>query len=298
MTGDVDDLALFLEIVDSGSITAGARHRNLSLPAASARISALERKHGVQLFYRSRRGTSPTAGGKLLAELARRVLAESRELDRHMAAHSQGSRHEIRMASNNSAMDTLTEFLASALVRFPHTTMIFNEMSSTEAISQVATGAVHIAVVSEPPQTGTCQVRELWADPLVVVGPDTIRTGKADHLNLKEVLRGQLIGLTEGNPLQDLIDHKAFGLGIATSYRVRLPSLSAVCAVASTGAGSAIVPLGTARRAGIPASAITPLGEPWAQRQALLVALDFNALSQPVTTFAEALMRYRTEVIE
>lgn len=303
MARDLRDLALFVDVVDSGSITAGAHHRNLSLPAASSRISALERKYGVELLSRSRRGVSPTAAGEVLAEHARRVLTESHELERRMAAHRRGLRHEIRMASNSSAVDTLTEFLAAALVRFPDTTVVLTEARSTDALGQVARGTVDIAVVSETPQGNECQARELWDDPLVVIGaPAHGVTGggaeKAGGLTLQEVLRSPLIGLTEGNPLQALIEHKAFELGVAASYRVRLPSLGAVCAVASTGAGPAIIPRGTARRLGIPASATLLLAEPWAQRQAMLVARSFTALSQHVAVFAEALMRYRLEISE
>ena len=39
---DLTDLHLFLHTVECGSITAGAQRSNLSLPAASARIRAME----------------------------------------------------------------------------------------------------------------------------------------------------------------------------------------------------------------------------------------------------------------
>ncbi|WP_336714124.1 LysR family transcriptional regulator [Arthrobacter sp. USHLN218] len=303
MAGDLGDLALFVEVIDSGSITAGALRRNLSLPAASTRISALERWHGVELLHRSRRGVSPTAAGEVLAEHARRVLAEARELEQRMAAHSRGLRHEIRLASNSSAVDTLTEFLAAALARFPDTTVVLTETSSNAALGQVAAGTADIAVVSATPQRDRYQTRELWDDRLVVIGAPTPGTnsddgGNASGPHLEEVLRSPLIGLTEGNPLQTLIESQASRLDLVPSYRVRLPSLAAVCAVASTGAGPAIVPSGTARRLGIPASGTLPLNEPWAQRQALLVAREFDALSQPAADFAEALMRYRLEITE
>ena len=52
---DLIDLRLFVNIVQAGNITAGASLSHLSLPAASARIRAIEASLGVELLQRSRR---------------------------------------------------------------------------------------------------------------------------------------------------------------------------------------------------------------------------------------------------
>ena len=77
---------------------------------------------------------------------------------------------------------------------------------------------------------------------------------------------------------------------------VRLPSLAAVCAVAGTGVGRAVVPLGAARRHGVPASGIHPLDEAWARRKALLVARDFAAFDAGTAAFIALLEAYAPAV--
>lgn len=300
MVAELRDLALFVAVVTEGSITAGAHQLDLSLSAASTRISALEREHGLTLLHRGRRGVSPTHAGRVLAEHASRVLAESAELERKLAAHGKGLRYEIRLASNSSAVDTLTEFLAAALARFPQTTVVLSEASSPRAVELVATRAADIAVVSACPAGDGFEAYPLWDDPLVVIGmrPDQLprAEGKRAEVTLADVIRMPIVGLTAGKPLQELIEHKALDLGMTIAYRVRLPSLGAVCAVASTGAAPALVPLGTARRAGLPDSAIVPLADAWATRQAHLVARDFDELPRPVEQFVNALIRYGGEM--
>lgn len=300
MAAELRDLALFVAVVTEGSITAGAHHLGLSLSAASTRISALERDHGLTLLHRGRRGVTPTHAGEVLAEHARRVLAESADLERTLAAHGRGLRYEIRLASNSSAVDTLTEFLAAHLARFPQTTVVLSETSSVHAVELVAARAADLAVVSSRPSGEGLRIHPLWDDRLVVVGmPARSRphpAGARTPVTFADVVRTPIIGLTAGKPLQELIEQQALDVGVTLAYRVRLPSLEAVCAVASTGAAPAIVPLGTARRAGLPDSAILPLTEPWGTRQAHLVARSSEESPAPTRQFVDALIRYRHEV--
>src|SRR5262249_54275786 len=61
---DLRDLELFVAIAEAGSITHGAQHEHLSLPAASARLRAMERAVGTALVVRGRRGGTPAEGAR------------------------------------------------------------------------------------------------------------------------------------------------------------------------------------------------------------------------------------------
>src|ERR1700742_3260629 len=56
MAYDLNDLQLFLQVVDHGSITEGAKRSHMSLASASARVSAMEKALGAPLLTRHRRG--------------------------------------------------------------------------------------------------------------------------------------------------------------------------------------------------------------------------------------------------
>src|SRR5580698_7218689 len=74
----IDDLSLFLWILDLGSVSAAARHLDMSVAVASQRLKRLERELGVRLLHRTTRHLRATAEGATLAEHGR-VLVE--ELD-------------------------------------------------------------------------------------------------------------------------------------------------------------------------------------------------------------------------
>ena len=47
---DLTDLRLFLQVVEAGSITAGAARAGLALASASARVRGMEEQAGIALF--------------------------------------------------------------------------------------------------------------------------------------------------------------------------------------------------------------------------------------------------------
>ena len=63
----LDDIALFLRVVETGSISAAARSLGLSVAVASQRLKRLEQALGVRLLHRTTRRLHPTPEGLSLA---------------------------------------------------------------------------------------------------------------------------------------------------------------------------------------------------------------------------------------
>jgi DNA-binding transcriptional LysR family regulator len=72
----LDDLALFLKVLDLGSITAAARALDLSPAVASQRLARLEKELGVRLLHRTTRKLHPTPEGQALAEQGRGLVED------------------------------------------------------------------------------------------------------------------------------------------------------------------------------------------------------------------------------
>lgn len=71
-----DDIALFLQVLDSGSISAAARHLDISSAVASQRLQRLEAELGVRLLHRTTRRLHPTPEGQVLAQHGRPLIEE------------------------------------------------------------------------------------------------------------------------------------------------------------------------------------------------------------------------------
>ena len=72
----MDDLRLFVAVVDEGSLAAAARRLSVPRPSVSRRLSALERDAGVELIWRNTRHLRPTEIGLAFYERCRRLLEE------------------------------------------------------------------------------------------------------------------------------------------------------------------------------------------------------------------------------
>ncbi|WP_338545595.1 LysR family transcriptional regulator [Pseudomonas benzopyrenica] len=76
-----DDLAFFVRLAGHPSLTAAARELGLSLAAVSKRLSALERRLGVQLIRRTTRRLDLTPEGLRYLEGARPLLTQLEDLE-------------------------------------------------------------------------------------------------------------------------------------------------------------------------------------------------------------------------
>ncbi|WP_280194690.1 LysR family transcriptional regulator, partial [Nocardia farcinica] len=79
-TPDLAVLDLLVSVADTGSLGAAARRHGISQPAASMRISALERRLRLRLLDRGPTGSVLTEAGRVAVEPAREVRAAARSL--------------------------------------------------------------------------------------------------------------------------------------------------------------------------------------------------------------------------
>ena len=170
MRFDLVALKLFCEVVDAGSITAGAERCALALAAASTRIRAMEQSLGAALLTRSRQGVTPTPAGRTLLKHARTLLDQSARLREDLSAYAGGLSGEVRLLANTNA---LTEFLPEALSRFladhPHISVDLEERLSDEIVGLVAEGAADIGLVAGTVEVGALTTYPFRSDRFVVV---------------------------------------------------------------------------------------------------------------------------------
>jgi DNA-binding transcriptional LysR family regulator len=82
----LDELAIFVAILDGGSLAAAARRLRRSPPAVTRALSALEERVGARLLERTTRRSRATEAGRRLADHARQLLAGYGDAVREIAA--------------------------------------------------------------------------------------------------------------------------------------------------------------------------------------------------------------------
>jgi DNA-binding transcriptional LysR family regulator len=95
----IEELAVFLAIVETGSLAGAARQTGRSPPGVTRILNDLETRLGVRLAERTTRRLAPTDAGLRLAEHARRLTAEFEDAMRDAAGEAAAPRGRLRISA-------------------------------------------------------------------------------------------------------------------------------------------------------------------------------------------------------
>ena len=262
---DLTDLRLYLHILDTGNITAGAARSHLSLAAASARIRAMEASLGAEFLERGRRGVTPTPAGKALARHARILLQQAERMQQDLADYAQGVKGQVRLLCNTTAItEYLPEVLADFLRSQPNLDIDLQELPSARITHALREGAADLGIVSD-----------------------------AVEVSFSDALQHDFVGLGADSALAIYLEEQALHSGARMQVRIRADGFDGAMRMVAHGAGLAIVPLAAVQRATLERFKCVTLDEPWARRRLLLCARDFGALPGYAQALLQALSAAR-----
>lgn len=117
------EMEVFVAIVEVGSLAGAARRLNMSPPAVTRAVAALEGRLGARLLSRTTRSLSLTEPGKRFLETARRLLAELDHAEREITgAAATPSGHLTITASVSLGRMALTPIVGEFLATHPRIT--------------------------------------------------------------------------------------------------------------------------------------------------------------------------------
>ncbi|WP_248748538.1 LysR substrate-binding domain-containing protein [Pseudomonas sp. MWU15-20650] len=276
---DLIDLRLYLHILDSGNITAGAARSHLSLAAASARIRAMEASLGIEFLERGRRGVSPTAAGKALAGHARLLLQQAEHLQQDLAEYANGVKGQVRLLCNTTALsEYLPELLADFLREHPNLDIDLQELPSLRITHALRQGSADLGVISDAVDTHGLQTRPFCDDPLVLIMPQEHPLASSS-VSFIDSLQHDYVGLAANSALAVYLEEQALHAGFRLQTRIRADGFDGLIRMVARGAGLGIVPQAALARWPLPHPfKAHPLQEEWACRKLVLCARSFEQL--------------------
>ena len=238
-----DWLRTFIAVYRNGSVTAGARTRGLSQPAASQQLAELSRAVGGAVFARSARGVTPTVRGR---ELYAQVAEPLDRLEAVLAGLDGG---RIRHAAETLRVATTAELfeghvlprLAQMQVRI---TAVFGD--DERVTNLVAVGDADVAITtSPPPRRPHLDTRPLNGSTFALVTassvapttPLTTLAAVADWLSARNWL-----AYSHELPITRRFWASAFGRSFDARLALVAPDLRAVSAAVELGLGTTLLP--------------------------------------------------------
>ncbi|WP_339763274.1 LysR family transcriptional regulator [uncultured Hoeflea sp.] len=148
---DLKQLRNLVLIARYSSFGVTAEKLNVTQPALSKSIRALEESLGVRLLDRGPWGVRPTEYGQRLIQYGELVLSLTEEARNELDAMRGASRGRLRIGAVTTAM---REIVPAAIKRFllaqPEVDVSLNEELSSALYAALLNGAIDIAVMSKP----------------------------------------------------------------------------------------------------------------------------------------------------
>ncbi|MFE6921687.1 LysR family transcriptional regulator [Nocardia sp. NPDC057663] len=240
---DLEVLDLLVSVSELGSLGAAARRHGISQPAASMRISALERRMRVKLLDRGPTGSELTDAGRAVVEHARTVLAAVRDLvddvDRLRAAQAP----RLRIAASKTIADhRIPHWLAALRADHPEVLISLEVENSTQVAALVRDGVADLGFVEGPHPPAGLGSRVLGTDDLVVVvAPDHPWARRTTPVALAELAGTALLWREPGSGTRDTVWDLLSTAATPAGPAAELGSAAAIVAAARTGMAPAVL---------------------------------------------------------
>ena len=201
---DVYELNVFLVAAETENFSEAARHLNLTQPAVSMQIRSLEKKLGVDLFYRSGRTLTLTEPGKALMSMARDMVNHVIQIEEEIESLKGEVVGHLKIGCSTATGKYFLPHLAARFRRrYPAVQMTIFNHSREIVLEELAEGAVQLVVVSAPPVGRDVEYRHFFTDHVVLIVPVNHSWAKQDIISVKElcgtdfILRDQMSGTRE-----------------------------------------------------------------------------------------------------
>ncbi|TWE28708.1 DNA-binding transcriptional LysR family regulator [Prauserella muralis] len=251
------DLDLLLSVASYGSVGKAAQAHSLSQPAASIRISAMERRLGLRLLERSPTGSKLTEEGEMLAKYARNVMQAARELLEFGSASRSSEAKRLRIAGSPAISEHLIpEWLNRSGFSFGEA-RVEVQAGNVDALRQlIRAGHVDLAFIDGWCQAGS-RVQQQFGDDMetryicddrlaVVVGSKHPWSRRQSPVTVKELASAPLVLRERGSGLREFTDELLRTAGVAGSY-VELPSSAAIKQAVATSQRVTVLNISTVR---------------------------------------------------
>ncbi len=231
-------LALFVAVVEHGTMTAASEATGLGQPAISAQVRTLEGHYGTALLERGARGVVPTPAGRLVADYARRTLALVDELKRSVDDLEELTAGRLVIGASSTVGE---QFLPAYLGRFhsayPGVALEVRIGNTDEITTLVTERSLDFAFVGRTPHHPELLTEPIFDDELVAfVAPGDPLT-RQGFPSAAELSGRQFVLREHGSATRDLALRCLEREGCTPGHTIELGSNEAVKRAVEAGLG-------------------------------------------------------------
>ena len=215
----------------------------VSQPTLSAQIKKLEEQLGVQLVERGPRNVRLTDIGARIAERARRVLDEAREIE-ELARNSQDPlAGEVRVGLIPTVGPYLLPHVAGPLhERFPRLKLLLVEHQTDRLVRLLHEGELDMGILALPAQGDRLATRPLYDESFLVALPAGHPLAQRRQLAVDDLAGETLLLLEDGHCLRDQALEVCQLAHVRETPDFRATSLETLRQMVASGVGITLLP--------------------------------------------------------
>ena len=245
---DFGQIEAFTQVATHNSFSRAAEVLQLTQPSITARIQALERELGEELFERGGRGVKLTDAGRVFlpyVEHILQLLQEGRDAVEEVRNVQLGS---LRLGS---AITISTYVLPGILHRFcqefPGVDVVVRTGRSEQVLNMLLSDEVQAGIIRElsGPDIETIP---LYDDEIVLVANPGHRFAEAGGVTIAEAAREPIVLFDRGSSYYGMIHDVFRKAAVIPNVAMELDSLEATKRMVEEGLGIALVPVATVKR--------------------------------------------------
>jgi DNA-binding transcriptional LysR family regulator len=245
MRGDVlnpRQLDAFRRVMETGSVSRACAALNLTQPAVSRLIAALEDQLGFVLFRRERQRLVPTAEAEILYRETRTLFGQFTQLDRLAGELKRGSRGHLVVAGAPAAGVGLLPAITHAFQRErPEVSITLLIQSSPRLVELARSQQIDVAISLLPTDDPAVSCETLYRSRWTCVLPPGHRLAGRASISPRDLEGEPFISLGEEDRTRGLIDRAFEETGVERVLRTSTQLGMAACEFVRLGAGVTLV---------------------------------------------------------
>jgi LysR family transcriptional regulator for metE and metH len=245
MVLEVSHLRLVDAVARAGTVTRAAQELHVTQPAVSHRLRELEERLKVRLFRRAGRRMVPTDEGARVLESARALLQELERLEDTIAAHREGRRGTLRVATEcyfcYSWLPSTFKRLSAAL---PNVDIQIVPEATRNPMGALLDRTLDVAILFNLVDDSRIATRELFRDEIVALVPAGHPLARRAFLNARDFEGVTLLCHFASPDRQDVLDREVLvPAGVKPKNILEMQVTAAVLEMVRAGLGVGVVPL-------------------------------------------------------
>jgi DNA-binding transcriptional LysR family regulator len=240
---ETKQLKIFKTIVEVGSFTRAGARLNLSQPAISQHIRALEEHLGVPVLLRVGKRARPTPAGEVLLHCAEQVLDKIEDAERLLAEQGMGGGGMVRIGSGDAVCHhLLPPVLKEFVAQFPRVHLQLTSGHTASTLARLMSGELDLGLVTLPVETDRIRITEIGRDELVAITRPDHAWAERRRVQATDFSGEPLILYERESRMTELLMRFLLEEGVFPRVTMEVDHVAAVKELVREGLGVAVLP--------------------------------------------------------